>query len=108
MLLNCSMVLAFCCLGIETATALCHSDGMVCLVQVILIRVHKSFSTPGQLLYSLYGIPFEPGAEADLARWITCLTSLNFGGDASNRADGSDGLGTYPGESRGLFLAGSL
>ncbi len=81
---------------------------MVCLVPVILIRVHSSFSTPGQLLYSLYGIPFGPGAEADLARWIPCLASLNFGGDTSNRTDGSEGLGTYPGESRGLFLTGSL
>ncbi len=67
MLLNSKMVLAFCCLGIETATALCHSEGMVCLVQVILIRVHSSFSTPGQLLYSFYNILFGPGAEADLA-----------------------------------------
>ncbi len=108
MLLNSKMVLAFCCLGIETATALCHSEGMVCLVQVILIRVHSSFSTAGQLLYSFYDIPLGPGAEADLARWIICLTLLNFGGDASNRADDSEGLGTYPGESRDLFLAGSL
>ena len=94
--------------GIETATALCHSDGMLCLVQVILIRIHSSFNTCGQFLYSLYSIPFRPGPEADLACWITCLTSLILGGDVSNRADGSEGLGTYPGEPRGLFLAGSL
>lgn len=95
------MVLAFGCLGILTATALCHSDGMHCLAQVILIKVHRSFSTLGQFLQSLYGILLEPGAEADLTRWMTCLTSLSLGGDVSNRAGGSEGLGTYLGEPRG-------
>lgn len=74
------------------------------LVQVILIRVHSSFSTTGQFLYSLYSISSEPGAEADLAR----MTSLSLGGGASNRADGCEGLGTYPGEPSGWFLTGSL
>ncbi len=37
-----------------------------------------------------------------------CGRCLNFGGDASNRTDGSEGLGTYPGESWALFLTGFM
>src|SRR4029434_3825166 len=94
MLLNCSMVLEFCSLGMKTATALCHCDGMVCLVQAVFIRVHRCFSTLGQFLYSLYGIPFGPGADADLARQTTRLISQSLGGEASKSTDGSPGFGT--------------
>lgn len=44
-----------------------------------LMRVCSNFSILGQYSYNLYGIPFGPGADKDLANRITCLTSLSLG-----------------------------
>lgn len=94
MLLNWLRVLDSLSFGMETATALCHSDGMLRLVQAILMRVHKNFSTLEHFLYSLYGMSFGHGADATLACRTTCQTSQSFGADASKRTDGSGALGT--------------
>lgn len=42
------MVLELCSFRMKTATALCHCEGMVCLVQAVLIRIHRSCITLGQ------------------------------------------------------------
>lgn len=95
-------------LGMKMVTALFHSDGMAWAFQTTLIILKSSFKSPGQLLYTLYGMPLGPGADAALARSITCLTSDHLGGDVSNGVDGSGGWGTYPGGLSGTSLRLSL
>lgn len=59
----------------------------------VLNRVHWIF-TLGQFLFSLYGIMFGPGADADVACLTACLTSLSLDGDVSKSTYGSVVFGT--------------
>ncbi len=68
-------VLEFCSFGIETATALCHTDGMICWAQIILLGVRRSFNTLEQILLNLYSILFRPGTNADHLPYLS-----KFGG----------------------------
>lgn len=49
-------VLEFSSFRIAPATAFCHSDGMIFLVQTTLMRDYRSLSILGHFLYDLYGI----------------------------------------------------
>ncbi len=84
MLLNWFMVVEFRFLGMKIPTASCHSTGVDWFFHTTRMSFHKIFVTCGQFLYTLYGSPFGPGAEADLAFFRTSLISHSLGWEVSN------------------------
>lgn len=87
--------------GVKVATAWLYSEGMAWDFQAILISFQRSFSTMGQFLYTLWGMPFGPGAKAAL--FTTRLISDHLGGAVSNLKTGSVRRGTCSGEPSGVF-----
>lgn len=78
--------------SVKVATAWLYSEGMAWDFQAILISFQRSFSTMGQFLYTLWGMPFGPGAKAAL--FTTRLISDHLGGAVSNLKTGSVRRGT--------------
>lgn len=91
MVLNWSMSLEFSSLGIQTPSAHLHWSATLPLHQITLRIFHSCWSL-GQRLYTLYGTPLGPGAEADLAALTTSWTSLQLGSLMSNSVAGELGL----------------
>ena len=94
--------------GIKHRSARCHASASFPLLQITFNIFHNLLSSFGQFLYTLYGIPFRPGADSALAFLITSFTSFNVGFFLSNNSDGGSGAISFSHSPRSLSLLGSL
>ena len=108
MVLNCSTFLEFSSFGIKHPSALYHDSVIFLLLQITFNSFHNLLISLGQFLYTLYEIPFGPGADPALAFLTTSCTSWNFRSDSSNCSFGSSGVNNFSHSSRSSPRLSSL
>ena len=94
--------------GVKIPSATCQHDGIFPFLQTTLERDHNLRSISGHILYTLYGIPFGPGADPDLACFTISFISFHVGSVVSISISGAL-TGSMRGHSpKGLSLCLSL
>ena len=86
--------------GIKIPPALRHALGIALFCHAVLMSLQRNLRTSGAFLYTLYGTPFGPEADAVRARWTVFSTSFQVSGPISRWCSGeiggmSDGMVKY-------------